>query len=219
LLETVFSQRLFGDHNKLQWSVDALWERLTLQDKHEFSEVASAQLNLVSSATLYDLITILPRTFWPFCNEIARRRTESQLIESIKVGAYDELNNQCISGSLGAWMVKLGYPLLMHERLEELVGKKLKNGVREEEDYIFRYIFPLLYRPYHRPNLWLRTSLNQGLRRGDERYHIAFFPLFHDLESDSAKDVHPDDLWLGAFEDNYYNSQVVSESDVAADDA
>jgi len=190
ILVDIYRKRDTGSIEKLRHIIKALWKILSEEAKSEFAAVVSVDLNTISRNELRGVIVLLDPEIWPFCTDAARIRTESILISSIKEGLYDRESGECAAGALGTWMRHLMRSALLLSDLQSAVALRLKNNDSRAADYIFEYVFSDLVDVVARPEYELVAALNQGLRRGDERFKDALeFITAHDFDPETLEDL------------------------------
>jgi uncharacterized protein (TIGR02391 family) len=74
---------------------------LSSEQKQGFAETVSDELRKTKDDTVIrSTFQLLPASFWPQLDEVARRRTENRVLQSLKAGAFDKKNND---GWLATW--------------------------------------------------------------------------------------------------------------------
>lgn len=180
LLEIFRARSNARSYKKLRLIIVALWDLLTMNSKAEFAAALSEELNTIDRNDLVRVISALPDDVWNMVTQVARLRTENQLISSMNSGTYNQKTRLCNpAGVLGTWYGHLFPKFIMLNELQDVVVAKL-GGVdhgKSGSDYIFTFILPKLIRSIDDPSVYLGIALAEGLNKGDVRYKHALLPL------------------------------------------
>jgi uncharacterized protein (TIGR02391 family) len=172
----VFRKKETGNGNKLKYFVAALWNILSDDQKAEAREMISEELRTTDNdSTVTRTIQIMPTGEWPAYDEVARMRIENKLLESVKGGLYSKYKGNIVSGSLGTWTSNIAQHLSAKakRRLIMIVSSMLRSENRDQQDYVFKYIFDSLSWLSEEPGTFLTSAINKGLESGDRRYYVA----------------------------------------------
>jgi uncharacterized protein (TIGR02391 family) len=203
-----------GRHwKKVAFYITALVKVLTASEVTAVCEVVSAELKTTQGdSSAQKILQIMPNELWPRYDEIARIRTESKLIGSIKDGRHSD--GKCTGGVFGTWAIGLEDTFVLKDELATTLTSKIQSSDREEQDYVFEYFIRRMPDFLPNPGYRLSIALRQGLEAGDERFHKALAFLAEDVPFDP-----PPPAWrtvLGGAYDKFTEKQEANEG--VADD-
>ena len=173
LMVDIYRDRLTGSARKLRYTVCALWKVLSDEAKDEFAAVVSYDLNRIDKTELALLIALLPKALWPHCSDVSRMRTETLLINAIKVGAYDIRKQECTAGHLGSWSSYLIPSALLSNEFQTAIAGRLNSEQDGAIEFVFKYLLSHVYASTDKPSFRLSIALREGLNRGDIRFKEA----------------------------------------------
>jgi uncharacterized protein (TIGR02391 family) len=82
----------------------SILSRLNEEELSRFASIVSQELRSTQNKVeIRTALAILPGDFWPRINELARRRIETLLLASIRIGALNDSGKCSEDGSLGTW--------------------------------------------------------------------------------------------------------------------
>jgi len=175
----VFRQLPNSDAQKLKYFFDALFDKVTEEEKREINNEVS---DLLKTEEEIGNIRIIIQAFsdsWPKLDEAARLRIENKLIDNIKEGRWDPKTNKCRSGAFGTWATNITQYFALKDDLLYVLTNKLDNPNRAEQDYVFRFFSRTLCELVESPTARLKKIVIAGLKAGDLRFkelvESAFF--------------------------------------------
>ena len=169
-----FRRRESGDGDKLSYFFTALADSLTIEELQQLCGIVSAELETTESDTaILTAIQVLPRDLWPQYSELARRRVEDRLIESVARGAYDPVRGKCLSGGLGAWASGLIEHFSLKDKLGAVLSVNLASEDRLKRAYVLQYFFGRLPRIQLEPSALVRRTVADALKAGDQTFYDA----------------------------------------------
>jgi uncharacterized protein (TIGR02391 family) len=184
----VFRAKTTGKPENLKYFFKALIARMSESDKDALHDVISAELKLAEDdATIRLTVGSLGAQVWGRLEEAARLRIENKLIRAAKEGRYDRVRNMCRAGGLGTWATTLFLHFTLRDEFLRMVAEKLRNGSRDEEAYVIKYLFSSLGALAEEMPLSLDLAIRKKLREGSvEIYNALDFGSPWKLESLSA---------------------------------
>jgi uncharacterized protein (TIGR02391 family) len=199
-----------GQHQKkLSRFLKVFLKTLAPEELTDFCAAVSAELKTTNSdATVQTILQIMPGEYWTNYEEIARIRTESRLIASIKDGKYDRTRERCTAGAFGTWAVGLEPHFVTKAELLSVIGAKLASSDEEQQDYALHWFANRLSKIVDKPPAPLALVLRNGLRAGDSRFYNALSFLW-DLLNAPPK-------WGEALGEAYDNFQKKDDVEPAA---
>lgn len=186
-------------------------KKLKSSETRELYKIISDELVTTNSTnTMLLTLKMLPADAWLKLDELSRRRVENQLLESLRSGMYDRLEEKCTAGGFGTW-TKFGVSLIKRDICVVLLNK-LGSDNEEEQDYVFQYFFGALLTILPQEAKYLGSKakriINEGLKSGDRRFYDAVGWVMHS----------EDDFWQTALSDAYESFQEAEPSSIAEDD-
>ncbi|MCW0463882.1 TIGR02391 family protein [Xanthomonas sacchari] len=173
-LITAFENRNTNDSSKQVHFFQACISSLESNEKEQFFEVVSSHLrSSTEERELRSVFQILDVAQWPFIAEADRMRSENRIIRSIEAGRYSSAKERCIGGSLATWAKSFFKNFTLKRELLHSFYAALSSGVREREDYVFKFFFDHLGDLEDVPPAYFVRYIRERLEQGDERYKEA----------------------------------------------
>jgi len=165
----VFHNRETGDGKKLSYFVNALYGKLSKEEKRELYTAVSDELrNAENDSQIRSTIQIFPDDFLGHLNDAARIRTENKLLQSIKVGKYDVVSQKIELGALGTWAARCCKKFLLKKELISILAMKLSSYDEKEQSYVLTYLWKDLVSLGCPPARGLETAIKGELKRGNK---------------------------------------------------
>ncbi|PPT63490.1 TIGR02391 family protein [Xanthomonas arboricola] len=173
-LVTAFEGRNTSDSLKQVHFFQVCISSLETNEKEKFFEVVSSHLqSSTDERELRSVFQILDVTQWPFIAEADRMRSENRVIRSIEAGRYSSAKERCVGGALATWAKEFFKNFSLKRELLHSLYAALSSGVREREDYVFKFFFRYLDDLADVPPAYFMRHIRERLEQGDERYKEA----------------------------------------------
>lgn len=170
----VFRVMETGLSENLTHFFSALLEQLSTEEIRTVYDVVSDTLRRTDDdRTIRQVIVCIGPRHWPQYSEVARLRIENRLIKSVREGRFDESQNRCRSGALGAWSSTLFPHFSLKREMLEAISDKLRSSSDEELGYALRFFFVHLNQLAESMPRDISKTLVMKLQSGDERIHKA----------------------------------------------
>ncbi len=161
------------------------WKILSTEQKTEIAGIISDELETSEDQTILRLaIQLFEDSNWAEYSELARIRVESKLIKSISEGRLDVKTDKAISGPFGTWAIGIATHFVLKDDLIKTLRMKLYSGIREQEDYLFRFFLGIWMELEPIPSQYTINALKRGLKAGKQNFHDAIGLNF--LDDDHA---------------------------------
>ncbi|MGE7662652.1 TIGR02391 family protein [Peribacillus sp. NPDC097197] len=167
---TVILKRKEGDFENLYYFLKALFDQLEDNNISQVFKVISEELKYTSSEE--DIRTILntvPAKYWSKLDKAVKLRVENILLENVKSGKYDLLNENCLNGALGTWIETehlMNFEDVSNWNLE--VVNKIKYGDEEDKAYIEEFFWNKICEiNSHEIDYWLEDYIKSELKNKD----------------------------------------------------
>lgn len=170
-IEAFRRRRSTNNVSKLSYFFEELLNTMEEDDVAGFADVVSDELRRMNSdIAIQTTLDALPMDFWPRLSAAARIRIENRLIQSIRSGRYNAIEDDAYEGWLGTWASSIADHFSLRKELVEAITSKLLSNKIEERAYAMEFffsryqVFPTL-QPIPSPEI--RTYILERLNSGD----------------------------------------------------
>jgi uncharacterized protein (TIGR02391 family) len=198
ILIQVFHRRTEPPGRNLEFFVGSALKVLNADEQASFWQVASEALEAASSDAEFRTVISLAQEHWEKLSEIARLRTEHRLVESTRVGEYDQIKGHCTKGSLGTWTPRIAEKIDLKTEYALAISSRITSGDEAARAYAYQYHFATLRRIRTTP--WpglIRTLIDLLGKRDQQTYNALYFVADPTFAPES------DEKWIEALADAY----------------
>jgi uncharacterized protein (TIGR02391 family) len=170
----IYRAKETGKPENLRHFFKVLLAELTDDERRQVHEVISEELTTADDeATMRLIIGSFESDIWPHLGEAPRLRIENKLIRSVREGRYVRLQKKCRGGAFGTWAGNLLPYFSLKKEFLYAVYNKLSSKIREEEDYVFQYIFDDLTPLADTMPPYFESEFLLKLKQGNVRFYDA----------------------------------------------
>lgn len=139
VLTEAFYRRAERKGENLRLFIGGLLEVAAEASREAFWKMVSDALEEASSDV--DIRTAIEITGanWVKLSDVARLRTENQLISSILQGEYDSSARICLKGAFGSWACRVSEHFLTRQELLDALSTRLGTNDSRASDYVLRF--------------------------------------------------------------------------------
>jgi uncharacterized protein (TIGR02391 family) len=199
IINLILKRTSFDIYN-LGFFMNALFEEICENDIARIYKIISQELKLTNDDTeIRTIIHICPEKYWDRIDKVVRIRVEEIILQDVKKGMYSKESKKCLSGYLGTWVKdELFDKFSNKEDFNYYLSIKIKNGSKEEIDYVLEYYGnKLISMNRDKMSGFLEIALKSKLKENDEeiinyvKYEIAFNSkhIWWEILKDELKDI------------------------------
>ena len=150
---------------------------LSPEDIASFCKVVSDELRIThSDDVVLKILQMIPDEYWLQYDEIARIRTESKLIASIRDGRCND-RRRATTGVLGTWASGLEKYFVLKDELTGALVAKINSAEEEEQDYAVYFFVNRIVTFLPEPTPSIGYVLLKQLQAGNKKVHHALWFL------------------------------------------
>lgn len=164
----VLERRGKASHERLVFFFQALFERLSPEDRGEFFAALSDNLRDSSDdSSLRFVLQILRPEQWLELSEVARLRSENRLLRNFRDGVVNLESGRCSGGSLATWSSEFWPHFTLKKEFMDATTEKLSSSSTEAQEYALQFALPHLPSLADKPPWRLQKAVADRIKKGD----------------------------------------------------